>query len=241
VIKVAKVWFVGVGSGDPELITLKAHRLIQTADAILFASSAVSIATTQWAKPECDIVDSQQMTSEQITDWLINKAQAQATILYLQSGDPVLYGALIGMFPALDAAGIEVGVVPGVTVATAAAAIVCESLTSPKVTQTVIFTQIKPQTPMPEGESLQELAQHQCTLCLYTEIICLDEIQEALFGAGWEDDAAVLIAYKIGWNTEEKIVRATLTDVKEKCQKAAMNGEVMMIVSPALGLREWFE
>lgn len=237
----AKVWFVGAGPGDPELITLKAQKLIQQADAILFAGSLVSIAATQWAKPECEIADSKDMTLEQITAWLIEKAQGEATVIRLQTGDPGLYGALIEMVQPLDAVGIEVGVVPGVTSAMAAAATACESLTLPEVTQTVIFTRVEGRTPMPEGESLQELAQHHCTLCLYLSITLLDKIQDALLTAGWDDDAPALVVHKASWPDEEKIIRGTLTDIKEKCKAAKINSQAMIIVSPTLGAREWPE
>jgi precorrin-4/cobalt-precorrin-4 C11-methyltransferase len=237
----AKVWFVGAGPGDPELITLKAQKLIQQADAILFAGSLVSITATQWAKSECVIVDSKDMTLEEITNWLIEKAQGDATVVRLQTGDPSLYGALIEMVQPLDAAGIEVGVVPGVTSAMASAAAACESLTLPEVTQTVIFTRVAGRTPMPEGESLVELAEHHCTLCLYLSITLLGEIQEALLTAGWDDDAPVLVVHKASWPDEEKIIRGTLTDIKEKCKAAKINSQAMIIVSPTLGAREWPE
>jgi precorrin-4/cobalt-precorrin-4 C11-methyltransferase len=237
----AKVWFVGAGPGDPELITLKAQKLIQQADAILFAGSLVSVAATQWAKSECVIADSKDMTLEEITGWLIDKAQGEATVIRLQTGDPSLYGALIEMVQPLDKAGIEIGVVPGVTSAMASAAAACESLTLPEVTQTVIFSRVAGRTPMPEGESLLELAQHHCTLCLYLSITLLSDIQEALLSAGWDDDAPVLVVHKASWPGEEKIIRGTLTDIKEKCRAAKINSQAMIIVSPALGAREWPE
>jgi len=166
----AKVWFVGAEPGDPELITLKAQKLIAQADAILYAGSLFSVAATQWAKPGCAIADSKGMTLEEITDWLIRQAINDATVIRLQTGDPGLYGALIEMVQPLDKAGIDIGVVPGVTSAIASAAAAVETLTLPEVTQTVIFSRVEGRTPMPEGESLTELGQHHCTLCLYLSI-----------------------------------------------------------------------
>ena len=85
-------------------------------------------------------------------------AKENATVLRLQTGDPSLYGALIEMIQPLDKAGIEVGVVPGVTSAMASAAAAVETLSLPEVTQTVIFSRVAGRTPMPAGESLEELA-----------------------------------------------------------------------------------
>lgn len=169
----AKVWFVGAGPGDPELITLKAQKLIAQADAILYAGSLVSKAATQWAPASCVIQDSKGMTLEDITNWLIQQSVGDTTVIRLQTGDPGLYGALIEMVQPLDKAGIDIGVVPGVTSAMASAACAVESLTLPEVTQTVIFSRVEGRTLMPEGESLAELGQHHCTLCLYLSITLL--------------------------------------------------------------------
>jgi len=236
-----KVWFVGAGPGDPELLTLKAQRLIREADAILFAGSLVSEAAMAWAKTSCEIQDSKGMTLEQICDWLISKAKNNSNVLRLQTGDPGLYGALIEMIQPLDKAGIEVAVVPGVTSAMASAAAAAETLTLPEVTQTVIFSRTEGRTPMPEGESLEELAAHHCTLCLYLSITLLKKIQTALLAAGWADNAPIIVVYKASWPGEEQIIHGTLSDIKEKCKKAGINSQAMIIASPTLGSREWSE
>lgn len=236
-----KVWFVGAGPGDPELLTLKAQRLISEADAILYAGSLVSEAAMTWAKESCEIQDSKGMTLEQICDWLISKAKDNNNVLRLQTGDPGLYGALIEMIQPLDKAGIEVAVVPGVTSAMASAAAAAETLTLPEVTQTVIFSRTEGRTPMPEGESLEELAAHHCTLCLYLSITLLKKIQTALLAAGWAENSPILVVYKASWPGEEQIIRGTLSDIKEKCKQAGINSQAMIIASPTLGSREWTE
>lgn len=151
---VGTVWFVGAGPGDPELITVKGRSLIERAGAILFAGSLVNEAVTRWAPPGCTIADSKDMTLEQMAAWLIAQAQQHAVVIRLQTGDPALYGALIEVVQPLDAAGVPVRVVPGVSSAMASAAAAVESFTLPEVTQSVIFTRVEGRTPMPEGESL---------------------------------------------------------------------------------------
>ncbi len=235
----AKVWFVGAGPGDPELLTLKAQRLISEADAILFAGSLVSEATTRWAKAGCAIEDSKGMTLEQITDWLISHAQDDAQVIRLQTGDPGLYGALVEMVQPLDQAGIEVAVVPGVTSAMASAAAAVETLTLPEVTQTVIFSRVEGRTPMPEGESLEQLASHHCTLCLYLSITLLKKIQAALLAAGWSEQAKICVVYKASWPGEQQIIYGTIADIRDKCKQAGINSQAMIIASPALGARDW--
>ncbi|MEF3074640.1 precorrin-4 C(11)-methyltransferase [Methylobacter sp. Wu1] len=233
------VWFVGAGPGDPDLITVKGRDLIARADAILFAGSLVQAAATQWAPSHCLIKDSKDMTLEQITDWLIDQAEPGKTVIRLQTGDPGLYGALIEMVQPLDAAGIAIEVVPGVSSAMAAMACAVESLTLPEVTQTVILTRVEGRTPMPEGESLQELASHHTTLCLFLSITLLPTIERELKAAGWADDAPVLVVHKASWPGEQQIIRGTLADIREKCRTAKINSQAMIIVSPTLGARHW--
>ncbi len=234
-----KVWFVGAGPGDPELLTLKARRLIEEAGGILYAGSLVSEACMRWARPECEVADSKGMTLEEISNWLLERAGRHETVVRLQTGDPSLYGALIEMARPLELAGIEIGVVPGVSSAFASAAAACESLTLPEVTQTVIFTRVEGRTPMPPGESLRELARHGTTICLFLSITLLNKVREELLAAGWSEDAPVLVVQKASWPGEEKIVRGTLADIREKCRAEKIASQAMIIVGPTLGARRW--
>jgi precorrin-4/cobalt-precorrin-4 C11-methyltransferase len=234
-----KIYFVGAGPGDPELLTLKGQRLINEADAILFAGSLVSAATMKWAKKNCIIQDSKGMTLKEITDWLIGHAIDNAKVIRLQTGDPSLYGALIEMVQPLDKEGIAVEVVPGITSAMASVAAAVETLTLPEVTQTVIFSRVEGRTPMPEGESLRELASHHCTLCLYLSITLLKKINTELLAAGWQKHSPIVVVYKASWANEQQIIQGTLATIRERCQQAKINSQAMIIASPTLGARYW--
>lgn len=240
-MSIGTVWFVGAGPGDPDLITVKGRDLIAQAGAILFAGSLVSDAAMRWATPDCVVADSKDMPLGAITAWLISQAQTHQTVVRLQTGDPGLYGALVEMVQPLDVAGIPVAVVPGVSSAMASAAAAVESLTLPEVTQTVILTRVEGRTPMPEGESLRELAQHHCTLCLFLSITLLSTIQRELLAAGWRSDAPVLVVQKASWPDEEKILRTTIAELYDACRAAKIIRQAMIIVSPTLGARHWSE
>ncbi len=233
------VWFVGAGPGDPELITVKGRSLIERAGAILFAGSLVSEAATRWASADCVIADSKDMTLEAMSAWLIQQSKRCETVIRLQTGDPSLYGALIELVQPLDAAGVPVAVVPGVSSAMASAAAAVESLTLPEVTQTVIFTRMEGRTPMPEGESLQALAAHHCTLCIFLSITLMGKVTAALSAAGWSPDAPVVVVHKASWAGEEKIVRGTVSTIAALCREAKLVSQSMIIASPTLGSRHW--
>lgn len=234
-----KVWFVGAGPGDPELITVKGRDLIAVAGAILYAGSLVSATALRWASPDCEVADSKDMTLEEIVSWLIEKAHMHDQVVRLQTGDPSLYGALIEMARPLDAAAVEIGVVPGVSSAMASAAAAVESLTLPEVTQTVVLTRVEGRTPMPDGEALEALARHGCTLCLFLSIRLLHKVRNALQAAGWQEQAPVLVVHKASWPGEEKIIRGTLADIQAKCRAERIDSQAMIIVGPTLGARHW--
>ena len=233
------VWFVGAGPGDPELITVKGRRLIERAGAILFAGSLVSEAATRWAPAGCVIADSKDMTLEQMSAWLIEQAGRCDTVVRLQTGDPCLYGALIELVQPLDAAGVAIEVVPGVSSAMASAAAAVESLTLPEVTQTVILTRVEGRTPMPDGESLEALAKHHTTLCIFLSITLMGRVTTALTAAGWSPDAPVVVVHKASWPGEEKIVRGTVATIQALCREAKIVSQSMIIASPTLGARQW--
>ena len=234
-----KIWFVGAGPGDPDLITVKGRKLLEAAGAVLFAGSLVDQAATLFAPDDCEIRDSKDMTLEEMTAWLIDAAARHATVVRLQTGDPGLYGALIEMTRPLTAAGIEWAVVPGVSSAMASMAAAGETLTLPEVTQTVILTRVAGRTPMPPGVDLGALAMHHATLCIYLSITLLHKVQEALRAAGWAEDAPILVVQKASWPGEEKIIRGTLADIKQKCQAEKVGAQAMIVASPTLGAADW--
>jgi len=234
-----KIWFVGAGPGDPDLITVKGRNLLEASGAVLFAGSLVDQAATLFAPKGCDIRDSKDMTLDEMSAWLIERAKRHATVVRLQTGDPGLYGALIEMTQPLTAAGIEWAVVPGVSSAMASMAAAGETLTLPEVTQTVILTRVAGRTPMPPGEDLESLAAHKTTLCIYLSITLLHKVQEALRAAGWADDAPILVVQKASWPGQEKIVRGTLADIKQKCQAEKIGSQAMIVASPTLGAADW--
>lgn len=234
-----KIWFVGAGPGDPELLTIKGQRLLGQAGAVLFAGSLVDQAATRFAPAGAEIRDSKDMTLEQMTAWLLEMSQRHPTVVRLQTGDPGLYGALIEMTRPLTAAGIEWAVVPGVSSAMASAAAAGETLTLPEVSQTVILTRVAGRTPMPRGEELESLARHHTTLCIYLSITLLHQVQAALRAAGWAEDAPILVVQKASWPGEEKIVRGTLADIKRRCQEQKIGSQAMIIASPTLGAADW--
>ena len=83
-----KIWFVGAGPGDPDLITVKGRDLLEGAGAVLYAGSLVDQTAMRYTPAGCDIRDSRDMTLEEMTSWLKEAAARHRTVVRLQTGDP---------------------------------------------------------------------------------------------------------------------------------------------------------
>ncbi|EXJ17008.1 precorrin-4 C(11)-methyltransferase [Imhoffiella purpurea] len=232
-----KVWFVGAGPGASDLITVRGARLLGEAGAILYTGSLVAETVLEWASKDCEIADSKSMDLEQVNAWLLDRASRHETVVRLQTGDPTLYGVVAELARPLDAAGIPIGIVSGVSSAMASAAAAGESLTLPEVTQTVIFTRLSGRTKMPESESLVSLAAHGCTLCIFLSIDRIDAVVAQLQEAGWASSASVVVVHKATWPGEEQVLRGTLEDIAGRCRAEGIDRQALILVSPALGAR----
>jgi uroporphyrin-III C-methyltransferase len=138
------VYLVGAGPGDPELLTVKAARLLQTADVILH-DALVSPAILALASPAAEVVNvgkrcgNKQVTQEQINRQLVEFASRGKLVVRLKSGDPLIFGRAGEEIHALREAGIEVEIVPGITSAVAAASAARIPLTDRRYAEQVLF------------------------------------------------------------------------------------------------------
>ena len=140
-----KVSLVGTGPGDPDLLTVKALRLIQSADVILH-DDLVPPPILDLAAPSAEIVNvgkrcgTKSITQEEIHALMIEHARANRRVVRLKSGDPLIYGRAAEEIATLSSAAIPFEIVPGITAASAAAAAVGFSLTSRNSASNVIFS-----------------------------------------------------------------------------------------------------
>jgi uroporphyrin-III C-methyltransferase/precorrin-2 dehydrogenase/sirohydrochlorin ferrochelatase len=157
-----RVSLVGAGPGDPDLLTVKALRLIQSAD-VLLHDDLVPQAILNLAPNQAEIINvgkrcgTKSITQEEIHALMITNARANRHVVRLKSGDPLIFGRAAEEIAALGAAEIPFEVVPGITAAFAAAAAVGCSLTSRNSASNVVFStghhaQSHNQSPLPQVE-----------------------------------------------------------------------------------------
>lgn len=225
------VVFLGAGPGDPELITLKGRRLLDEADIVVYAGSLVNAALLDGIKAACH--DSAAMDLDAIMELLARGYRDGLRVVRLHTGDPAIYGAIREQMQWLDAAAIPYAVVPGVSSAFAAAAALRKELTVPEVTQTVIFTRQAGRTPVPERESLRNLASAQATMCIFLSVSMIAKVVEDLRAGGYPAETPIAVVERASW-PDEQILRGTLADIVAKVQASQIRKTAMIVVGPAL-------
>ena len=225
------VIFLGAGPGDPELITLKGRRLLDTADLVVYAGSLVNVALLEGIKAACH--DSATLDLEAIIQLLAQGHRDGLRVVRLHTGDPAIYGAIREQMQWLDKEAIPYEVVPGVSSAFAAAAALKKELTVPEVTQTVILTRQAARTPVPERESLRNLATIQATMCIFLSVSMMAKVVEDLLAGGYPPTTPIAVVERASW-PDEQIIRGTLTNIVEKIQASQIKKTAMIVVGPAL-------
>lgn len=228
------VYIVGAGPGDPDLLTVKAVKILQKADVIVFADSLVPTQILQSVRPDAEIVRTGNKTLEEIVPLMIQRVQAQKSVVRLHSGDLSLYSAIHEQMQALAEAEIPFEVIPGISAFQAAAAKLGVELTVPGLVQTIILTRISGRaSAVPEAEELASLAAHQASLCLYLSARHVDDAQAKLL-QHYPANTPVAVCYRVGWS-DEQIWLVPLTEMAQVTQTENLIRTTLYLVSPALG------
>ncbi len=227
------IHFVGAGCGATDLITVRGAKLLEKADVVIYAGSLVSKEMLNYCKNDVIVYDSSKMTLDEVLKIMIPFAREDKNIVRLHTGDPSLYGAIKEQMEALKEANIEYDVTPGVTAAFGAAASMGVELTLPGVTQTVIFTRVEGRTPMPEKESIRELAVHGASMAVYLSAVRVEELQRQLIEGGYDVDTPVAICYKVSW-PEERIIMSNVEKMVEDTFDNQLNLTTLYIISKAI-------
>ncbi len=227
-----KVYFVGAGPGDRELLTLKAKRVIAEADVIIYAGSLLNPEILKWAEEGAALFNSATMTLEEITEVLLRARAEGKTVARLHSGDPALFSAIQEQMDWCQENSIPFEVIPGVSSYSAACASLGQELTLPGVSQTVILTRLAGRTPVPGKEELRKLAASRATLVLFLSVHYIGEVVSQLVDL-YGVDTPVAVVEKASW-PEERVVRGTLGDIAGKVKEAGIDKTAIIIVGDVL-------
>jgi len=225
---VSKVYFVGCGPGDPELITIKAKKLIQKADILVYSGSLIPPSIIKLCK-KGEKHDAAKLVREEIFDLLSKNAKKGRCVVRLHDGDPTIFGAIKEQIDNLDKEGIESVVIPGVTSFLASAAALGTQLTLPGVTQTIIVTRAEKRTKVPKQEQISELAKHRATMVFYLSVHLLQEILKQAITGGYKKSTPIAVVYRASWD-DEKILTGTLGNITKKVRKEKITRSAIVII-----------
>lgn len=232
----SKVYFIGAGPGDCELITLKGYHILAAADVVIYAGSLINHDLLRFCKPRSERHDSASLSLQEIIDLMKEGVAQGKLVVRLQTGDLSLYGSIREQAEELAKLSIGFISVPGVSSFLGAAAQLGVEYTVPEVSQSLIITRMAGRTPTPDLESLELFAQHQTSMAIFLSIHDMELVVEKLHnqGKGYPMDTPVAVIYKATWPDEQKVA-GTLADIASKVKEAGITKTALILVGRFLG------
>ena len=228
------VYFVGSGPGDPELITIKAKKLIEQADIIVYSGSLLNPKILEYTKKDAQLYDAALLDREKIYSILRDSTKQGKLAIRFHDGDPGLFSTIREQIDKLEKDGLRCIVVPGITAILGAAAAMNLELTLPGNTQTVIITRAEFRTPVPEREKISELAKHGATMVFYLSVhLISDIVEEILKGGIYNQETPAAVVYRATWE-DQKIIKGTLGNIVNKTKESKIIKTALIIVGDVL-------
>ncbi|RXI71280.1 precorrin-4 C(11)-methyltransferase [Clostridium tetani] len=214
----SKVYFIGAGPGDVDLITVKGRDILSVADVVIYAGSLVSKEHLDFCKEDVEKHNSASMTLEDVIEVMKKAKDEGKSVVRLHTGDPSMYGAIKEQMDELDKFNIEYEVVPGVSSCFAAAAAIKREFTLPNVTQTLILTRVEGRTPVPEGEDLEKLASVGASMAIFLSISMIEKVVDKL-RKGYGKNVPIAVIERATWE-DQRVIIGTLADIAGKVKEA---------------------
>lgn len=233
----SKVYFVGCGPGDPELITIKAKKLIQNADVVVYSGSLIPPEVIKLCK-KAKLYDAAKLVREEIFSILKTSAKKGKLVIRLHDGDPSIYGAIREQTDNLKKERIEFEIIPGITSFLASAAALNSELTLPGVTQTIIITRAESRTKVPKQERIKELAKHKATMIFYLSVHLLSDIVKQALEGGYTKSTPVAVVYRVSWK-DQKIITGTLNDIIKKVRDNKITRTAIIIIGDVVNPKSY--
>ncbi|QZO05687.1 siroheme synthase CysG [Agrobacterium vitis] len=232
-----RIFLVGAGPGAEDLLTLRAHRLMMEADAIVY-DALVPQAVVDMGRRDADRIPvgkrkgCHSKSQSEINDLLVSLGQAGKRVVRLKSGDPLIFGRAGEEMAALRDAGIAYEIVPGVTSALAAAADFELPLTLRGVSSSLVFTTGHDLT----GDVLPDwarLALSGATVAVYMGRTVAASVAERLIAGGLAQDTTVAVVENAG-RGDRRLLHGTLRELPGLEGMTELTGPVMVIIGDAV-------
>ncbi|MTI65213.1 MAG: precorrin-4 C(11)-methyltransferase [Firmicutes bacterium] len=228
-----KVYIVGAGPGDPDLITVKGKNIIKKADIIIYAGSLVNKEILGCRKKDSEIFNSAKMNLEEVIDVIKKGVENCKLVARVHTGDPSIYGAIREQIDILKRDNIECEVIPGVSSFVASAAQLKKEFTLPEVSQTVICTRLEGRTKVPKLENLESLASHKASMAIFLSVHMIEDVVDKLT-KHYSEDTLVAVVQRATWK-DQIIVKGKLKNIANKVKEANITKTAQILVGDFLG------
>ncbi len=232
------VYFVGAGTGAVDLITVRGMRLLQRADVIIYTGSLVNPQLLDYAKKDCEIHNSAELTLEEVLQVMTKAEAEQKTVVRLHTGEPSIYGAVREQMDELDKLGIAYESCPGVSACFGAAASLNLEYTLPGISQSLIITRMAGKTEVPKKESIESFAAHQASMAIYLSTGMLRELSNRLIAGGYSKNTPAALVYKATWPEEEAYV-CTVETLYDTAARHHITKTALVLVGEAVAHRQY--
>ena len=237
---VAPVYLVGAGPGDPELLTMKAHRLINEAEVVVYdrlVAPAILDLIPKGASriyvgkaPKCH-----SMVQEEINNLLVKLARAGRMVVRLKGGDPYIFGRGSEEAVFLKQHGVPVTIVPGITAASGCAAALGVPLTHRGLASGVRFAAGHRQRDGALDLNWASLADPDTTLVVYMGLSTAQQIAAELIGAGLDAETPAA-AIASGTTAGQKVCVATLGTLPDRLGESDLTAPVLIVIGRVVTL-----
>jgi uroporphyrinogen III methyltransferase/synthase len=232
-----KVYLVGAGPGDADLITVRGAELLKEAECIIYDKLA-NPALLKFASSDAEIIHVPKRigpgssTQDEINRLIVEKASAGKTVVRLKGGDPCIFGRAADELAALAEAGIDFEIVPGVTAAAAAAAYTGTMLTDRDYSSQVVFVTGREAEDKTESRiDWPSLAKFTGTIAFYMGVGNLELITGKLIKNGADPDTPAAVIADATFPTQ-KVIKASVGRIAEKCGQTSIEPPAIILIGP---------
>src|SRR6476660_3168553 len=233
------VYFVGSGPGDPDLITIKAKKILEIADVIIYSGSLLNPAILEFVKKDAILYDAAKLNRNEIYEILRDSAKNGKVPMRFHDGDPGIFSTIREQIDKLVKDEINCEVIPGITSLLGAAASMNLELTLPGITQTIIMTRAEFRTPVPDREKISELSKHGATMAFYLSVHLIPQVVEELLKGGvYTKETPAAVVYRASWE-DQKIVKGILGDIVKKTKESRVIKTALIIVGDIIAPKKY--
>ncbi len=219
----SKVFFVGAGPGDPDLITVKGQELVKNADVLIYAGSLVNQTLVEMSQAQVKL-NSWGMSLKETGDAIERGLREGKKVVRLHSGDPAIYGAIVEQMDDLRQRGIEAEVVPGVSSMFAAAAALHTQLTLKGVSETLVIT--RPAGKTLDRDSIAQFSQKGTSMVIF---LGTDKIEDIMRRVSYPPETPAAVVYHASW-PDQIVVKGTVATIASQAREKGIEKTALILI-----------